>query len=293
LSKVSTPSYVGRFAPTPSGELHFGSLITAIASFLDAKANHGQWLLRIDDVDTTRARKASIDSILSALDVHQLTPDLPPYFQSDHYDEYQHQLELLLKNGLGFYCNCTRARLKPFSHQYDGHCIHHAPEHTDNCAIRLTPTSKKESLTDLLQGELTWEPPKNPHPILKRRDGCFGYPLSMVIDDHIQGVTHVIRGRDLLDETPTQLHIQRILGVASPTYAHIGTAVMNDGRKLSKQNKAPAINLESPCANIRLALAWLNQPAPPSPLNTPSELLAFAVTHWQLLACETGDKLAP
>jgi len=293
LSKISHTSYVGRFAPTPSGELHFGSLVTAIASFLDAKSNNGLWLLRIDDVDTTRARQSSIDSIFKALAAHHLNFDQTPYYQSEHLGEYQQRLEKMLEQGLGFYCNCTRARLKPLNHQYDGHCISQPPVHQDHCAVRLTATPQAESINDLLQGEVVWQNPKNPHPVLKRRDNCFGYPLSMVIDDYNQGVTHIIRGRDLLDETPTQLHLQRILDLPRPVYGHVGTAIMNDGRKLSKQNKAPTLDLSVPEKNIRQALEWLNQVPPPSEITQPDELLHFAIDNWQLMACPTGDKLAP
>lgn len=285
--------YRGRFAPTPSGELHFGSLVAALASYLDAKANNGIWLVRIDDVDTTRARPEAITSILNCLASHGLHSDEPVYYQSHHYDTYTQALSGLVSADQAFYCNCTRARLKTLDHVYDGHCINKPPADTDNCAVRLLPDAPVLSLQDRLQGEQQWQQPRSPNPVLRRRDRCFGYPLSMVLDDQAQQITHVVRGLDLLGETAPQLHLQQLLGLATPSYAHIGTAVLSDGKKLSKQNHAPIIDRHCPMTNLHAALQWLNQPPVNPQLTTPEQLLAQATQQWQLARCPITTKVAP
>ncbi len=285
--------YRGRFAPTPSGELHFGSLVAALASFLDARANQGTWLVRIDDVDTTRARTDAITSILHCLRAHGMQSDEPVYYQSQHTDHYQKVLDQLLTNGLAFFCSCTRARLKTLDHQYDGHCLVHQPEDPTTCAVRLSPASTTSNIDDLIQGPQTFAAARSDHPVLKRRDGCFGYPLSMVIDDHRQRITHVVRGLDLLEETPIQLQLQSILGFAQPNYAHIGSAMLDDQRKLSKQNHAKPIDINTPEQNLRDALKWLNQPELPSGCSDIASILDQAVQNWRLDLCPVAAKLAP
>lgn len=269
--------YLGRFAPSPTGALHQGSLVAALASFLDARHHGGSWSLRFDDIDPPRQVPGSVESITDALSRHGLVSDSPSQFQSHHSDRYIAALDRLRDHQATFVCRCTRATLAS-----DGACIAdcESQNHSEG-SIRLK--SRQGVLPDFV--DICSEQRISPAPypanfVLRRRDGLFAYQLATAIDDALDGFTHVIRGGDLQGSTHRQLYIQRLLSLESPQYGHITIVKDDEGIKLSKQTGAKPISNTEPVANIRSALALLNQQPPPSNRQTVSDLLAWAITHW-------------
>ena len=262
----STPRYTGRFAPSPSGPLHLGSLYTALASYLIAKSQQGQWLVRIEDIDPPRAVQGASELIISSLSAHGLISDLPPTFQSDSTALYQQAINRLAAAHKTYPCNCNRKRLLTFNGFYDRHCIHTAPAPSDACAIRFKAPSQLPRFIDELQGEqqaVSAPPPLHNDFIIKRKDGLWAYQLAMVVDDIKAGVTHVVRGIDLLDNTAKQLALYQCLAAPAPNYTHIPVLCTKPGLKLSKQNHAPAINNFQAHENIVTCLKLLGQPPIP------------------------------
>ena len=191
--------YVGRFAPSPSGDLHFGSLIAALGSYLQARAQRGQWLVRIEDIDPPREVPGAAARILSALEHYGLHWDGQVIYQSQRHDAYRAALDLLQRQGLSYYCTCTRSRIQHIGGLYDGHCrdLQLGPQ---GAAIRLRQTAPVYGFHDRLQGELHADPALAGEDfIIRRRDGLFAYNLAVVIDDHFQGVTEIVRGSDRTD----------------------------------------------------------------------------------------------
>ncbi|REL36890.1 tRNA glutamyl-Q(34) synthetase GluQRS [Thalassotalea euphylliae] len=285
FSLIQRPStqYRGRFAPSPSGLLHFGSLLTALASYLDAKANDGLWLLRIEDIDPPREQAGAADEILRTLEDYGLHWDEQVRYQSQQSALYEQVLSELAAHNLTYACACTRAQIKASGGIYSGHCQHldlPYPAH----AVRIRNQIKADNYQDLIQGKVQCDPALAGEDfIIKRKDGLYAYQLAVVSDDIDQGVTHIVRGCDLLEPTARQLTLYQTFGVAAPQYAHVPLITTHDGYKLSKQNKAPAIDRKAPQASIISALDYLGQ-QPPAQLNdgTPEEILAWAVEHWQL-----------
>lgn len=297
FSSSTTPAadipYIGRFAPSPTGPLHFGSLLAAIASYLDARSNNGKWLIRMEDLDPPREIANAQQRILEALDVYQLHSDEPIVYQSNRYSLYQSALDRLIHNDLVFPCTCSRKQLSAVNGIHFGNC------HSDifspsvefawrfNCqSINAEFNPETEvSFEDALQGQFKQSLQQDIGDfVVKRKDLLWAYQLAMVVDDYQQGVTHVVRGIDLIDSTLRQNMLQSALGYPIPQYAHIPVACAENGQKLSKQNLAPALDLENPAANLWRALSWLRQ-EPPENLQSASvkELLAWGIAHWQPL----------
>ncbi|WP_156293083.1 tRNA glutamyl-Q(34) synthetase GluQRS [Serratia oryzae] len=275
--------YVGRFAPSPSGDLHFGSLIAALGSYLQARAQHGQWLVRIEDIDPPREVAGAASRILSALEHYGLHWDGPVIYQSQRQEAYRATLDWLRQQDFSYYCTCTRSRIQQIGGLYDGHCrsLRLGPQ---GAAIRLRQSAPVYGFHDRLQGELRADPALAREDfIIRRRDSLFAYNLAVVIDDHFQGVTEIVRGADLIEPTVRQIALYHQLQAPVPTYLHLPLALGVNGIKLSKQNHAPALPTGDPRPVLIEALRFLQQPLPESWQDLDlSLLLGWAIRHWQL-----------
>ena len=282
----------GRFAPSPTGPLHFGSLIAALGSFLEARCQGGEWLLRIEDVDTPRTAPGATTAILRALERYGLHWDGPVVYQSERAAHYQAALESLLATGLAYPCTCTRRELAGCPRGRDG-----APIYPGTCragprrpdrppAFRLRVTDALIQFHDAIQGGYRQRLAREVGDfVLRRTDGLFAYQLAVVVDDAAQGVTQVVRGADLLDSTPRQIVLQRLLGLPTPDYAHLPVAVDARGDKLSKQTGAPPLDERHPSPTLWAALRFLGQQPPPELAGeTVPTLIAWAAAHWNLAA---------
>ena len=279
-------TYVGRFAPSPTGPLHFGSLVAALASFLDARHHNGRWLVRIEDLDPPREIDSAPAQIFRQLEYFGLEWDDDPLFQSDRLEAYEASLARLEAKGLLFSCTCSR---RSYGAVYPGTCRHLARaldsridgQRTGQAAsaTRIRIENREIQFTDLFQSTQRFDlETQNGDFILKRKDGLFAYQLAVVVDDDAQGITHIIRGNDLLDSTPKQLYLADQLDFKRPIYGHFPVVLGEDGHKLSKQAKASPIALEDPCAALNMALKALGQ----TPISTSSVtfLLRQAVQNW-------------
>lgn len=285
-NKTNAPGgYRGRFAPTPSGPLHLGSLVTALASFLQARSRGGAWLLRIDDLDRPRCAPGAADQILRQLEAHGLTWDEAPRFQSQHEPEYRAALARLeARPGRTYRCRCTRAELAAQSPVrvdgpvYGGACRDQA---FASGALRIRVDHDTACLDDAWQGRLCRELATEVGDFtIQRADGQISYQLACAVDEAAQGITEVARGADLVGSTFRQMFLQRVLGLPQPAYRHLPVLVDAQGRKLSKQNHAAPVELREAPAQLRAALRFLRQPAPQTG-DSVEEILAFAVQHWQ------------
>ena len=284
--------HIGRFAPSPSGPLHSGSLLAAVASYVDAKAHKGQWLLRIEDVDRHRTVKGSRDSILNSLEQHGLLWDGPIEQQTDNNDRYEAALEQLHQQQRIFFCQCTRTTLKKIAGPYPGTCRAEKSSHyaaatrhqPASHALRFECGEETIDFTDRILGSQSFELSQLGDFILRRRDSLFAYQLAVVIDDAAQSVTSVVRGADLLNSTPWQIALQQALGLPLMDYAHLPLITdANKGDKLSKQTGAKAIDNTTAASNICLALTQLGQPLPEQAHRlSVNELLEWAINYWQI-----------
>lgn len=271
--------YRGRFAPSPTGPLHLGSLIAALASYLDARKNAGTWLVRIDDLDPPREAPGAAASILESLQRHGLHADEDILRQSERGPAYKKALAQLHSTGETFLCDCSRAMLEAQG-SCQRSCAAHQSRVTQPAATRIkVPVNANVEFHDQLQGRQTLPPGTNNF-LIHRKDGLYAYQLAVVVDDACQGITHITRGSDLLDTTPKQVYLQQRLGHATPAYCHIPVISNVQGQKFSKQNHAPALDNELAGANLRAALAFLMQAPPPKNLTNTEELLDFALDHW-------------
>jgi len=280
------PPVVGRFAPSPTGPLHLGSLYTALGSFLSARSQQGRWLVRMDDLDTPRNMPGADSHILATLEAFGLQWDGAVMYQSHCLNDYQERLRQLEQGGWLYPCVCSRKILSQLSGDiYPGTCrdlANPAPPY----ALRIKTDGRAIAFTDGLQGTRR-ENLATGHGdfILKRRDGIIAYPFAVVIDDYLQQVTQIVRGVDLLAVTPRQIYLQQLLGFPTPSYMHLPVIVDATGAKLSKQNKAQAVGTDAPGQTLFLLLNGLGQTPPPEMKNAPvAEQLAWAIPHWRPLA---------
>ena len=278
-------SYIGRFAPSPTGPLHFGSLLAALASFLDARAHQGEWLLRIEDLDPPREQAGVKDQFPDILEAFGLYWDGELSFQSERLDHYQDALQQLINQHHAYYCNCSRKQIieRCDNIVYDRHCLNNPPKDQQGCAARVKSMDSLISFRDMIQGPMAYNLNSTGDFVVFRRDGLFAYQLAVVVDDYLQGITHVVRGSDLLDETARQIHLQQLLGYPTPSYAHIPVATNDQGQKLSKQTFAKALNLADPEQELLKALHFLNL-QPPKDLSSKSrhEILNWAIEEWDI-----------
>ncbi|WP_313774091.1 tRNA glutamyl-Q(34) synthetase GluQRS [Enterobacter huaxiensis] len=282
---MSESHYIGRFAPSPSGELHFGSLIAALGSYLQARARQGKWLVRIEDIDPPREVPGAAETILRQLEHYGLHWDDEVLWQSQRHDAYRERLAWLYDRGLSYYCTCSRARIQSVGGVYDGHCRtrHNGP---DNAAVRMLQRAPVTRFNDLLSGEIQADERLACEDfIIHRRDGLFAYNLAVVVDDHFQGVTEIVRGADLVEPTVRQISLYHQFGWAAPDYIHLPLAVNEQGNKLSKQNHAPALPDGDPRPVLIDALRFLNQTVTGEWQDLSiDELLRIAIANWSLSA---------
>jgi glutamyl-Q tRNA(Asp) synthetase len=277
--------YRGRFAPSPTGPLHFGSLIAAAASYLQARANDGEWLLRIEDIDPPREPPGADRLILQALEAYGFEWDGPVVYQSTFTPHHEVLVAQLLEDGKAYPCSCSRRDLAdaprgPLGAIYPGTC-RDSCESSDT-AIRLRTTDAPIEFVDLLQGRLCQHlESESGDFVIRRRDGLIAYHMAVVVDDHDQAITEIVRGIDLIDSTPRHIWLQQQLGFRTPAYMHIPVAINQEGQKLSKLTGAAGIDISRPAPMLYHAIAALGQAPPPElAQGKVSELWAWAIVHW-------------
>jgi glutamyl-Q tRNA(Asp) synthetase len=275
---MNSNQLIGRFAPSPTGDLHFGSLVSAVGSVLEARTADGIWLLRIEDIDPPREIAGSANRIIQDLERLGLKPDGPVLYQSSRLDAYNGAINQLLKNGLAYRCACSRKDL-PESGVYPGTCRNGIRDGKEARSVRLHVDRSVCVFIDKLQGRISETPADiSGDFIIRRADGLIAYQLAVVIDDDFQGVTQVVRGADLLDSTSRQICLQKALGLKSPDYMHLPVVVSADGRKLSKQRQADPVKNQDPAYAVGQALNFLGQNPP---ANLPLKgLWDWAFEHW-------------
>lgn len=282
---MTTPLYKGRFAPSPTGPLHFGSLVAAVASWLDARAHGGAWLVRIEDVDATRTVPGAADAILRSLEALALSWDGEVMRQSGRASRYSAALETLRARDLVYRCACSRKEIADSAVAgiegpvYPGTCRARCLGEEIAGADRLRVPDRGVGFEDRLLGSVTQHLARDLGDfVLRRRDGLFAYQLAVVVDDEDQGITDVVRGADLLHSTPRQILLQNLLGFSTPRYLHIPVAMGADGQKLSKQNLATPVDPARPAESLARALRFLGQDVPET--SHPGELVAAAAKCW-------------
>ena len=285
------PIYVGRFAPSPTGPLHFGSLVAAISSYLDAKFNDGLWLLRVEDLDPPREPAGASELILGQLFKLGLEWDGEVLYQSSRIDAYQSALDELRQKSLTYKCDCTRGFIKSRGSIYDGYCRTREKAIANDFAIRVKTSNAPIKFRDRIKGVFEQNLEKDVGDfVILRKDKLFAYHLAAVIDDDFQQITHIVRGSDLIDSTPRQIYLQEILGLRTPNYAHIPVAVNDQDVKLSKQNFSQGIEVKDASALVFKSLKFLGQ-NPPNKMIGASvrEQLQWATCNWDI---HTVPKLA-
>jgi len=290
LSSTSLPSYRGRFAPSPTGPLHFGSLVAAVGSYLDARHQHGHWYLRIEDLDPPRIVPGAADDILRTLDKFGLHWDESVMYQSNRQNAYNEALAQLDHDGYVYACTCTRREIAGIAIAgvdtpvYPGTCRQGADTSKEIRSIRVRTVDDPVSVNDMLQGVSSQVLSRDVGDfVVKRADGLFAYQLAVVVDDAYQTITDVVRGADLLNSTPRQIYCQQLLGLPTPNYAHLPVIVDDQGDKLSKQSSATPVQTDNPVPALWKALDSLGQQPPRDLLQ--SDLDSFwqwAILHWTM-----------
>ncbi|TQV68293.1 tRNA glutamyl-Q(34) synthetase GluQRS [Exilibacterium tricleocarpae] len=283
--------YIGRFAPSPTGPLHFGSLVSALASFLDARCAGGRWLVRMEDLDPPREQPGAADAILRSLDAHGLHWDGAVSYQSLRQPEYIDCLERLLERQLAYPCRCSRRDIAAMGGIYDERCRRGLEGFGGPTAVRLKvtglptaePGSSAIDFVDLFQGHQRQDLGREVGDfIIRRKDGLFAYQLAVVVDDIDQCITHIIRGSDLLSSTPRQIFLYQLLDGPIPKYGHVPLITNRRGQKLSKQTGAAALEDDRAGGNIYRALQCLRQSVPAELESAdPQALLDWGTQHWQ------------
>ncbi len=277
--------YMGRFAPSPTGPLHFGSLLAAVASFAQALVSDGRWLVRIEDIDPPREQPGADKLILDALEAYGFEWDGPVSYQSTFTARHEELVGQLVESGLAYPCSCSRRDLAdvargPLGAIYPGTCRNGCV--ADEFAVRIRVNDDPVEFEDALQGQYSQRlESESGDFVIRRRDGLIAYHLAVVADDFDQGITEIVRGIDLLDSTPRQIHLQRQLGFSEPRYMHIPVAINNDGQKLSKLTGSVAISVENVEAELFLALRCLNQQPPDDLADCPIETIwRWVADNW-------------
>ena len=286
---MPTLNYRGRFAPSPTGPLHFGSLVAAVGSYLDARHRRGQWLVRIEDLDTPRTVRGAADDILETLEAFGLHWDEDVIYQSRRTAAYQEAFEQLRGAGYLYPCACTRKEIADSALQrsdeliYPGTCRNGLPAGKEARAWRVRVNDTSIDFADRLQGSITQNLAGEAGDfVVLRADGLFAYQLAVVVDDAAQGITDVVRGADLLHSTPRQIYLQRLLGFATPAYMHLPVVMNEQGEKLSKQTRAQPVGQRDIVATLYAAIVFLRQ-QPPAELRHGDlqTILNWAVANWR------------
>jgi len=286
---MHTPaSYRGRFAPSPTGPLHFGSLVAAVGSYLDARHHRGEWLLRVEDIDTPREVAGATDDILRILELLHMTWDGPVIYQSKRTHLYEEALVELQQQGYLYDCGCTRKEVAdsaihtPTGTIYPGTCRNGLPAGRSPRSVRIRVNNTAISMQDRLQPDLHQQLQTDTGDfIVRRADQLIAYQLAVVVDDADQGINHVVRGSDLLESTPRQIYLQQLLDLPTPAYLHLPIATDSSSAKLSKQSFAPPITRDDSNRAVLDALRFLHQVLPDSPQDASlDELWQWAADHW-------------
>ncbi len=282
------PRYLGRFAPSPTGPLHFGSLVTALASYLEARRHHGGWQLRIENIDPPREMPGAIDRILHALELFGFEWTGPVVYQSTRLEAYQEALMRLEQAGRAYPCACTRREVRQSAREgldgpvYPGTCRAGLPAGREGRSIRVRTDGAEIEFADRFQGALAIDLEQDMGDfVVLRADGHVAYHLASAMDDGAQEITHVVRGVDLLYSTPRHIHLMKLLGLQVPEYAHLPVVLNRQGQKLSKQTGARELDPDRPVAQLHTALVALGQ-RPPAKLKRArlQELWQWAEAHW-------------
>lgn len=283
--------YIGRFAPSPTGPLHFGSLVAAVASYCEAKTHQGKWLVRMEDLDKPREVKGAAATILQQLEVFGFEWDDSVFYQSQRSNFYADALETLKQKQLIYPCTCTRKEIADSGNAfgiegviYPGTCLQQPIKPDAPVAWRIKTDNTKISFNDAIQGTISQNLSTDVGDfILRRADGLFAYQLAVVVDDAAQGITHIVRGADLLDSTPRQIYLQRELAYLTLQYAHVPVASNLAGEKLSKQTLAKPIAENHANQLIFEALSFLGQ-LPDANLKNASlsEIWRWTISHWDI-----------
>lgn len=271
----------GRFAPSPTGPLHLGSLLAALASYLDMRNRGGRWLLRMEDLDPPREQPGAAQAIIDCLRAHALEPDGEILWQSQRSAAYEHALGELERGGHLFACICSRREQAPGG-SCSGRCRNTPPGSEEPAALRVAvPRDFRCRWVDDWQGQQDWPLGEQISDfVVRRKDGLYAYQLAVVVDDAAQGITRVVRGSDLLDSTPRQRLLQHLLGYPAIEYAHIPVATADNGQKLSKQNHARPLDAGRAADNLTQALRLLRQPPAPAGRTGCRAILDHAIDHW-------------
>lgn len=288
-SVEQTDRPVGRFAPSPTGPLHFGSLIAALGSFLSARSHQGRWLVRMEDLDRPRTVDGAADQILRTLERFALTWDGEVLYQSHRGDAYRSAAEALQGANLLYRCRCTRREIAAGAGRgvlgfiYPGTCRSSGRELHSPGALRVLTRGAAVSFLDRFQGPQSMDLERESGDfVVRRADGLHAYQLAVVVDDAAQGVTEVVRGADILPSTPRQIFLQRSLGLAAPSYGHLPLAVNHSGEKLSKMSRAPAIEAERAGLHLARALSFLGQAPPPDLAHESAEqVIEWGLRYWR------------
>ncbi|MBC7779261.1 MAG: tRNA glutamyl-Q(34) synthetase GluQRS [Proteobacteria bacterium] len=283
-------NYRGRFAPSPTGPLHFGSLVAALASWLDARAVRGSWVVRIEDLDAPRNVPGAADAILHTLEAFGLRWDEEVVYQSARIDRYRSALDRLRAEGSAFGCGCTRAEIASRALEgidgpvYPGTCRNGVPAGRRARAWRARVDARELAFDDRVQGRIAQHLQRDLGDfVVLRADGVFAYQLAVVVDDAAQGITDIVRGADLLDSTPRQTWLRQRLALPEPRHAHVPAATDRAGLKLSKQTHAAPVDARDAMACLLRALAFLGQPAPaPGAAGSVGDLLTHARENWRI-----------
>jgi glutamyl-Q tRNA(Asp) synthetase len=271
---------IGRFAPSPTGDLHFGSLLAAVASYLQVKSSGGKWLIRIEDIDPPREVAGSAVRILQDLERFGMHPDRDVLYQSTRTKAYQLAIQELLDSGKAYWCGCSRSEL-PASGIYPGICRDGLPPGKTARSVRLRVSNQIIRFNDAVQGPAEENLSETVGDfVIRRADGLAAYQLAVVVDDSFQKITEVVRGADLLDSTARQIYLQQRLGLETPVYAHHPVVTDEGGRKLGKRYGSDPIVSMSPLQVLRRALSALGQPCPE--INSIDDLWHWALTNWKL-----------
>lgn len=284
--------YRGRFAPSPSGPLHFGSMVAAVGSYLDARHNQGEWLLRIEDLDPPREIAGAAADILKTLEALGMTWDGEVSYQSRRNDYYRAALDMLQRQEQLYGCACSRKEIADSAVRmesggiYPGTCRGGLPAGRSARALRLRVEPATIELVDRLQGSLHQQLETAVGDfVVRRADKLVAYQLAVVVDDAEQNITHVVRGADLLDSTPRQIYLQQLLGFPAPAYLHLPMAVNTSNDKLSKQTFAQGVVIDDRNTALTDVLRFLHQPLPESPQEASrNELWQWAIEHWDTTA---------
>lgn len=287
---VLPSSYRGRFAPSPTGPLHFGSLVAAVGSYLEARAHKGAWLVRIEDLDPPRVVRGSADEILRTLDAFGMAWDGPVVYQSTRADAYHSALHELRQRGKLYACACSRREIADSAvagvegYVYPGTCRAGLADGRVARGWRVSTQGAVVRFDDAIQGCVEHDLERNIGDfVLYRADQVYAYQLAVVVDDAEQGITHVVRGADLLDSTPRQIHLQRLLKWPTPRYAHLPVATNERGAKLSKQTRATEVDRDDPAPALVRALWFLGQQVPAGlEAARISEIWTWAAENWRI-----------